>query len=79
MFNYVASIHFSQRSQGLSMSLLIKGEVALERLFDDPASWTLEALGKAVELAREFIWDVCRHNSIGHDLFNHLESNPITL
>jgi len=67
MFNYLTSIHFGQCGQSLSVPLLIKGEVSLERFFDDPASWALEALSKAVELAGEFVWDVCRHNSIAHD------------
>ena len=77
MFNYLTSIHFGHCGQGLAVSLLMKGEVPLERFFDDPASWALEALSKAVELAGELVWDVRRHNSIAH--VNHLESELITL
>jgi hypothetical protein len=66
VFNYRASIHLAPRGQSLSVSLLIQGEVSLERLFDDPVPRTPKSFSKAVELAGEVLWDVCRYDSIAH-------------
>jgi len=66
MFHCRTSIDFGQCSQGLSVTLLIKSEVPFECFFDDPASRTLKACGKAVELAGELVRDVCGYNSIAH-------------
>jgi hypothetical protein len=66
-------IDFSERSQRLAVTLFIQGEVPLNRFLNDPASRTLEALRKTVELASEQVWNVRSHDPITH--VNHFESN----
>jgi len=49
------TIDFGERGQRLPTTLLIEGEVTLERLLDDPPPGALEALGETVQLAGELI------------------------
>ena len=73
MIDCCTSIDFGERGQRLPMALLIEGEVARDRLFDEPAARALEALGEAVQLAGELIRNVGGHDAIAH--VNHFESH----
>ena len=48
MVDHRTSVNFGECGQRLTVTLLIEGEVPLNRLLDDPAPRTLEALGEAV-------------------------------
>jgi hypothetical protein len=48
MVNRGTSVNFSECGQRLSVTFLIKGEISLNRLFDDPASRPFKPFRKAV-------------------------------
>jgi hypothetical protein len=60
------SVDVGECGQRLAVTLLIEGEVALNRLLDDPAPRTLEALGEAVEPAGELIRNVGGYDPASH-------------